>query len=159
MWNRRSFIAASIASCTISPFAAAVASPLLIDSHVHVWKHDPAFPFAKGAHPPLEDASVETLLDLMQTNQVSRTVLIQVIHYRWDNSYLASVLKRYPQKFRGVCRVNPEDPAAPDRLTQLTQEQGFHGVLSAQQPARKAIGSAAHSCLRSGVDVPNSTFR
>ncbi len=99
----------------------------MIDSHVHVWKHDPAFPFAEGAHPPAEDASLEMLLGLMKANGVSRTVLIQVIHYRWDNSYLASVLKRYPLNFKGVCRVNPEDPAAPDRLSQLT-EQGFHGV-------------------------------
>jgi len=30
--------------------------------------------------------------------------------------------------FHGVCRVNPEDPAAPDHLTRLTQEQGFYGV-------------------------------
>jgi L-fuconolactonase len=128
MWNRRRFIAVSIASSTSNPFAAASTSPLLIDSHVHVWKHDPAFPFAQGAHPPAEDASPETLLDLMQANHVARTVIIQVSHYRWDNSYLASVLKRYPRQFHGVCRVNPEDPAAPDQLTQLTQQQGFHGV-------------------------------
>jgi predicted TIM-barrel fold metal-dependent hydrolase len=129
MWNRRRFIAASIASSTIAslPLAAA-ASPLLIDSHVHVWKHDPAFPFARGAHPPAEDASPEALLNLMQANHVARTVLIQVSHYRWDNSYLASVLKQYPRQFHGVCRVNPEDPAAPDQLTQLTQQQGFRGV-------------------------------
>jgi L-fuconolactonase len=128
MWNRRRFIAASIASSTISSFtAASAARPLLIDSHVHVWKHDPAFPFAQGAHPPAEDASPETLLELMQANHVARTVLIQVSHYRWDNSYLASVLKRYPRHFHGVCRVNPEDPAAPDHLRQLTQ-LGFHGV-------------------------------
>jgi predicted TIM-barrel fold metal-dependent hydrolase len=112
----------------MSALAAAPASPLLIDSHVHVWKHDPAFPSAPGAHPSAEDASVEILLGLMKANQVARTVLIQVIHYKWDNSYLASVLKRYPKKFHGVCRVNPEDPAAPDQLTQLTHEQGFHGV-------------------------------
>jgi hypothetical protein len=37
MWTRRQFVATSAA-----PF---------IDSHVHVWKHDPAFPFAAGAHP------------------------------------------------------------------------------------------------------------
>jgi L-fuconolactonase len=37
-------------------------------------------------------------------------------------------LKRYPQYFRGVCRVNPQDPAAPDHLSRLTQEEGFHGV-------------------------------
>jgi L-fuconolactonase len=127
MWNRRRFIAASIASSFSSSPALSAAGPLLIDSHVHVWKHDPAFPFAEGAHPPPDDASAETLLGLMQANQVARTVLIQVIHYRWNNNYLASVLKRHPGKFHGVCRVNPEDPAAPDHLTQLTQ-QGFHGV-------------------------------
>jgi predicted TIM-barrel fold metal-dependent hydrolase len=109
-------------------FAEAFTSPLLIDSHVHVWKHNPAFPFAPGVQPPAEDASPEMLLELMQANRVARTVLIQVSHYRWDNRYLASVLKQYPGRFRGVCRVNPEDPAAPDQLTQLTQQQGFHGV-------------------------------
>jgi len=108
--------------------ASSLDSQTLIDSHVHVFKHDPAFPFAPGATPPAEDYSVEQLLDLMHANNVSRTVIIQVIHYKYDNSYLASVLKRYPRTFHGVCRVNPEDPAAPDQLTRLTHEQGFHGV-------------------------------
>lgn len=106
----------------------AASRPLLIDSHVHVWKHDPAYPFAMGARPPDEDASVEMLLALMKANGVARTVLIQVIHYRYDNSYLASVLKRYPETFAGVCRVDPLDPASPDELSRLTEEQGFRGV-------------------------------
>jgi L-fuconolactonase len=145
MWSRRRFLITS-AAATITPTrpAASTASPLLIDAHVHVWKHDPAFPFAPGTHPPAEDASVETLLDLMQANHVARTVLIQVIHYRWDNSYLASILKRYRGKFHGVCRVNPEDPAAPDHLTQLTL-QGFHGVRLS--PAATAEGDWIRSAL------------
>jgi len=64
----------------------------------------------------------------MRSNNVERTVIIQVIHYKWDNSYLADVLKRYSKQFRGVCRVNPQDPAAPDHLSRLTEVQGFHGV-------------------------------
>ena len=112
----------------LSPSVLAEEQPLLIDSHVHVWKQDPVFPFAPGAHPQPENATAETLLSLMRANHVARTVLIQVIHYKWDNSYLASVLKRYPRTFKGVCRVNPEDPAAPDHLSRLTEEQGFHGV-------------------------------
>lgn len=134
--NRRRFLSASAAQAVALTFATrslfAISQtppqPILIDSHVHVFKHDPAFPFAPGAHPPPEDASVETLLSLMQANGVARTVIIQVIHYKWDNSYLAAVLKRHPKQFHGVCRVNPEDPASPDHLTRLTQEQGFHGV-------------------------------
>jgi L-fuconolactonase len=145
MWSRRRFLITS-AAATITPPrpAASTASPLLIDAHVHVWKHDPAFPFAPGTHPPAEDASAETLLELMQANHVARTVLIQVIQYRWDNRYLASILKRYRGKFHGVCRVNPEDPAAPDHLTQLTQ-QGFHGVRLS--PAASAEGDWIRSAL------------
>jgi predicted TIM-barrel fold metal-dependent hydrolase len=125
--NRRTFIAGALSAAAL-PAQRVATPPLLVDSHVHVWKHDPRFPFAEGSHPPPEDASAETLLDLMKTNGVSRTVIVQVIHYKWDNSYLADVLKRYPQQFRGVCRVNPEDPAAPDHLSRLTEAQGFHGV-------------------------------
>ena len=44
----------------------------IIDPHVHVWKHDPEFPFAEGAHVPERDATPETLLDLMKANGVSQ---------------------------------------------------------------------------------------
>ena len=100
----------------------------IIDPHVHVWKHDPKYPWAKETtRPPQKDATPEMLLELMRANRVERTVIIQVIHYRWDNSYLADVLKQYPQYFQGVARVNPEIPAAPDDLSRLV-EQGFRGV-------------------------------
>jgi predicted TIM-barrel fold metal-dependent hydrolase len=115
------------------------AEPFTIDAHVHVWKRDPLFPWApETKHPPENDATAEQLIALMQAARVRRTVIIQVIHYRWDNRYAASVLKRYPQYFRGVARVNPEDPAAPDHLSRLTEEDGFHGVRIS--PAAGAAG-------------------
>jgi L-fuconolactonase len=128
MWNRRQFVAATAATALTARLSGQTPPIRFIDSHVHVWKHDPQFPFAAGAHPNPENASVETLLDLMHANDVARTVVIQVIHYKWDNSYLASVLKQYRTTFHGICRVNPEDPAAPDQLSRLTEEQGFRGV-------------------------------
>ena len=101
----------------------------IIDPHVHVWKKDPRYPWApETTHPPDKDATPEMLLDLMKQNGVERTVLIQVIHYRWDNRFTADTLKKYPQYFQAVCRVNPESPGAPDDLSRLVQEQGFHGV-------------------------------
>jgi L-fuconolactonase len=100
----------------------------ITDPHVHVWKHDPRFPFAPNAKVPEYDATPEALLSLMKANGVKKTVIIQVIHYRYDNSYLAAVLKQYPQYFQGVCRVDPLDPAAPEHLARLCQEQGFRGV-------------------------------
>jgi len=118
----------------------------VIDSHVHVWKADPKYPWAKETtRPPATDAAAETLLDLMKANGVEKTVIIQVIHYRWDNSYLADVLKRYPSSFRGVARVNPESPAAPDDLSRLVEQQGFRGVRIS--PAANASGDWIHGPL------------
>ena len=118
--TRRALLQASAAA----PFRPAYR---ILDSHVHVWKHDPEYPFAAGAKVPDRDATPETLLALMKANGVAKTVIIQVIHYKYDNRYLASVLKQYPDLFQGVCRVDPLDPASPDHLSSLT-EQGFRGV-------------------------------
>jgi L-fuconolactonase len=109
----------------------------IIDPHVHVWKHDPKYPFAEGARVPDRDATPEMLLDLMSVNGVSRTVIIQVIHYKYDNRYLTDVLKQHAGKFLGVCRVDPLDPSAPDHLSELTA-QGFRGVRLS--PAGDASG-------------------
>jgi L-fuconolactonase len=122
--NRREWLAGALATG-----AAANAAYRIIDPHVHVWVRDPKYPWAKETtNPPAEDATPEMLLALMKANGVEKTVIIQVIHYRWDNSYLADVLKKYPQYFKGVARVNPEDPAAPDHLSRLMKQPGFHGV-------------------------------
>ena len=101
----------------------------IVDPHVHVWKNDPAFPWpAENPNPPSEDRTAEMLLELMAANGVEQTVLVQVIHYRWDNTYVAHVIERYPDKFMAVGRVNPEDPANADHLSMWTEERGLHGV-------------------------------
>src|SRR3979490_3252561 len=124
--------------------AAAVSNYRILDPHVHVWKHDARFPFAPGAKIPDYDATPEMLLDLMKANGVAKTVIIQVIHYRYDNAYLADVLQRFPKTFQGVCRVDPLDPAAPDHLSQHTS-QGFRGVRLS--PAGNPSGDWFHGPL------------
>ncbi|HLJ76544.1 MAG TPA: hypothetical protein VKT75_03985, partial [Acidobacteriaceae bacterium] len=95
----------ALAACGEHPLAAERrAEALCIDSHVHVWAQDRRFPFAEGAQVPPGDSSVERLIQLMRAHGVDRTVLIQVIHYKWDNRYLLDVVRRYPKLFRGVCR-------------------------------------------------------
>jgi L-fuconolactonase len=131
--TRRQFAAALGTSAAL-----AAQEPFPVDSHVHVWKSDARYPWARNAKAPDRDATAETLLQLMSDAGVERTVIIQVIYYTWDNRYLADVLKRYPKKFHGVARVNPEDPAAPDHLSKLTEEQGFRGVRIS--PAANASG-------------------
>src|SRR5450432_533783 len=136
--SRRAFLGA----VAMSSFAA---DYRIVDPHVHVWKHDPEFLFAKEARPPERDATPEMLLELMKANGVSNTVIIQVIHYRYDNSYLAGVLKRYPRYFQGVSRVDPLDAAAPDHLSRLVTLQGFKGVRLS--PAGNATGDWIHGAL------------
>src|ERR1039457_6727142 len=109
-----------LAAAAMSPF---VLDYRIFDPHVHVWKHDSKYPFAEGAHPPERDATPETLLELMKANGVAKTVIIQVIHYRYDNSYLAAVLRQYPNTFHGVSRVDPLSPAA------NASGDWFHGPL------------------------------
>ena len=110
--------------------ASAQSSPKyrIIDPHVHVWVRDPHYPWAaETKDAPQTDRTPVMLLELMRANNVERTVLVQYIGYRWDNSYAADSMKKCAPKFMGVCRVNPDDPAAPDHLAALTA-QGFHGV-------------------------------
>lgn len=135
-FTRRGFVGGILGAAAL---AAQKPKYLIIDPHVHVWKSDPQYPWAKETtKPPEKDATPEMLLELMHANGVAKTVIIQVIHYRWDNSYLADVLKKYPQYFKGVARVNPEDPDAPDHLSRLVEAQGFRGVRLS--PAATAAG-------------------
>jgi predicted TIM-barrel fold metal-dependent hydrolase len=114
--NRREMLLGTLAF--VSPQS--VRKYRIIDPHVHVWVNDPRYPWAQETtSPPKKDATPEMLLALMKANNVARTVLVQVSTYRWDNRYVADVLKQYPRYFKGVCRVNPEDPAAPDELSRL----------------------------------------
>lgn len=139
--NRREMLLGTLAFAASRP----IPPYRIIDPHVHVWINDPRYPWAKETkEPPKKDATPEMLLSLMRANKVVRTVLVQVIHYRWDNHYVADVLKKYPRDFVGVCRVNPEDPAAPDQLSELVQ-QGFRGVRIS--PAADASGDWINGTL------------
>jgi predicted TIM-barrel fold metal-dependent hydrolase len=101
----------------------------IIDPHVHVWTTDAKYPFAaETKNKPTTDALPETLLALMKENGVSKTVLVQVIHYRWDNKYVADVRARYAKEFMAVGRVDPSDAHAADNLEYWTKERGLHGV-------------------------------
>jgi len=110
----------------------------IIDAQVHVWINDPHYPWAaETKNPPKEDRTPAMLLELMKANGVERTVIAQYIGYLWDNRYALDSIRKYAPYFMGVCRVNPADPAAPDQLSQLTEE-GFHGVRIS--PAANASG-------------------
>lgn len=125
---------ATLAGCAGSeeePQAAAPAEDdvVIVDPHVHMWKNDPKYPWPESRkNPPEEDALPEPLLALMEQNGVAHTIFVHVIHYLWDCRYAADVCKKYPDKFTGVCRVNPESMTAADDLSKWVEEYNFHGV-------------------------------
>lgn len=110
----------------------------IIDTHVHIWAQDGSSPLASDAPPlPIFEARPEPLLEMMQANCIEFAVLVQFIGYWWNNSYVAQAMKANPQKFMAVCRVDPEDPCAPDHLSYWTEVHGFCGVrLSPESDAR-----------------------
>jgi L-fuconolactonase len=104
-------------------------APRIIDPHVHVWKNDKDYPWPKELDkPPKEDALPSTLLQLMKDNKVEKTVIVHVIHYRWDCRYAGDTIKAHRDKFMGVCRVNPTADSAVDDLNHWVRDYGFHGI-------------------------------
>src|SRR5580692_2165596 len=82
MLTRRRFLAQSAAGAFALPLLSSeTQNHGVVDSHVHVFERNPRFPLAPGALPPAEDAPPEALINLMRSNGVARTVIIQVIHY------------------------------------------------------------------------------
>ena len=99
-----------------------------IDSHLHIWSLDTdAYPFAEGRNTE-EEGSAELLLETMEANGVSHSVIVQPIHYVYDNRYVTDMMKKYPGKFAGMAIMDRHAPDAPEQLEKLVKEDGFSGL-------------------------------
>jgi L-fuconolactonase len=111
---------------------------VIIDSHLHVWSDDESqYPYGEVSRPQTGSrASVELLNEHMAEAGVEKAVIVQPIHYLYDNRYVADCLARFPGRFAAVALVDPKAPSAPDQLEELVRGQGFGGMrlhLSRQQ--------------------------
>ncbi len=101
---------------------------MIIDPHLHVWSDDEeTYPYI--ASRPRQPGSAEFLLETMAKSGVEKSVIVQPIHYLFDNRYVADCLKRYPGRFAAQALVDPTTPEAPDELERLIKEEGFGGIL------------------------------
>jgi len=101
---------------------------MIIDTHLHVWSDDfERYPFAEG-RTVAEGAPVELLNETMAEAGVDRAVIVQPIHYLYDNRYVAECLKRFPGKFEAIGLVDRHAPDAPDQLQRLVEQHGFSGL-------------------------------
>jgi predicted TIM-barrel fold metal-dependent hydrolase len=104
----------------------------MIDAHVHVWTLDAArYPWQPTlAHVPIPTApaTAETLIAEMDAAGVSHAVLVQPSVYGWNNDYVCDCLRRWPDRFVGVCLVDPRAADAAERLEFWVRERGCRGL-------------------------------
>tara|TARA_R110002096_G_scaffold310126_10_gene504725 strand:- start:8915 stop:9850 length:936 start_codon:yes stop_codon:yes gene_type:complete len=99
-----------------------------IDAHVHVWTPDQqAYPISPNfSEKEMEPASFQPaeLFAEQKGSGVSRTVLIQMSFYEFDNRYMLDSMAKYPGRFGGVAIVDAET----EGVAQTMKDLGAQGV-------------------------------
>jgi len=117
MLHRRTFL---LSSATLAASSARAAEPAWIDAHTHVFTR--GLKLAVDArYAPNYDASWQTLLALAEKNGVGRAVILQPSFLGYDNSYLFSVLKAEPGRFRGVPWISPSVETSADEWDEMAR--------------------------------------
>ena len=102
-----------------------------IDAHVHVWTTDfEHYPLANGFTPSQMSPTHFTPDDLFALSQplgVKRTVLIQMVFYGDDNSYMLGCIRKYPGTFAGVALIDEHGPDPSAEMRQL-RKLGVRGI-------------------------------
>src|SRR5262245_4489685 len=94
-----------------------------IDAHVHIWSPDTnKYPLAHGyCLRDMQPSSftAEELFQVASALGVAQIVLIQMVFYGCDNSYMLNAIHRNPDKFAGVALVNDQSDYVAAELRRL----------------------------------------
>ncbi|HYH40996.1 MAG TPA: amidohydrolase family protein [Burkholderiales bacterium] len=116
---------------------------MIVDTHVHVFTDDrKKYPQIRdtpraGAIPSITEigqtewpvTTAETLIELMDEAGVDKATLVQAYFvYEYDNSYTIDAARAHPDRFTSVVVLDPMDPASPDALSHMVEEQGVTGI-------------------------------
>jgi len=111
-----------------------MATPKVIDSHLHVWANSAeaakGFPYTQDPPDSLKDkASMLELLKQMEENGVDGALIVQPINHKFDHSYVIESIKSHPDRFKGMLLHDPslDEDEAVARLEDLALH-GFVGV-------------------------------
>lgn len=137
--SRRSFVgqsALALSAVGLANASQAATQSGWIDAHVHVWTPDTkTYPldenFDRSAMQP-SSFTPEELFAHSQPAGVTRTVLIQMSFYRYDNSYMLDMMERHAGVFGGVAIVDHDAKDLPRRVKALLE----HGVRGFRIHAR-----------------------
>lgn len=130
----------------------------LIDAHVHVWTGDqekyPLSPKASGRkiEPPV--FAPEDLFAEQRGTGVTRTVLIQMSFYEFDNQYMLDAIKAHPDRFRGVAVVDESVAGVGDRMRALAAKgvRGFRLYAFPDKTATWAKSDGIREMWKVGAD-------
>ncbi len=132
MLTRRKFLTTSSAAALTSalPATAADLKTGWIDAHSHIWTPDtksyPINSAYKKENMKPASFTPEQLFAHCQPEGVTRIVLIQMSFYKYDNSYMLDMIKKYPGVFSGVAVIDQDAPDIEKTMQTLTQ-QGVRG--------------------------------
>lgn len=108
---------------------------MIVDTHIHPISDDSErYPLSPEPTPGPDwytntHFTAEECLEQMALSGVDRVVLVSSISaYGYDNAYCADAAARYPERFVGVCRIDPLAPGAPDTLSYWIEGRGMRGV-------------------------------
>ncbi|MFK5924736.1 MAG: amidohydrolase family protein [Verrucomicrobiota bacterium] len=132
MLTRRKFLATSSAAAITSalPATAADLKTGWIDAHSHIWTPDtksyPINSAYKKENMKPASFTPEQLFTHCQPVGVTRIVLIQMSFYKYDNSYMIDMIKKYPGVFSGVAVIDQDAPDI-EKTMQTLSQQGVRG--------------------------------
>lgn len=116
---------------------------MIIDTHVHVFTNDRKnYPQIKdtpsaGKIPSITEIGqsewpvtpVEDLIAMMDEAGIAKATLVQAYFvYEYDNRYTMDSVRAHKDRFVAIPIVDPMDPAAPDELSRLVEEEDAVGV-------------------------------
>lgn len=116
---------------------------MIIDTHVHAFTDDRknypqiADTASAGTIPKVTEIGqdewpvtpVESLIAMMDEAGIDKATLVQAYYvYEYDNSYTMDCVRAHKDRFVAIPIVNPMDPAAPDELSRLVEEEDAVGV-------------------------------
>jgi len=139
----------------------------IIDPHVHVWKHDPRYPWAKEtARPPEKDATPEMLLELMRAKgwqlggENSGHIICLDKHTTGDGIVSAlQVLHAMRQLGRSLAELTADLVMYPQVLINVAVPRDFdwqkhHSIVKAQAAAEHSLNGRGRVLLRPSGTEP-----
>lgn len=124
MMRRREFVALA---------GAAVAGPLVIDTHAHIYSEDETHypPVAKPLRPPGISGWVASLERLAKQNGVAGVCIVQTsTFYGWDNRFICETAARTGEWTAGVTTLDPEDPRSTGLIREFVKKYDIRALRS-----------------------------